>query len=66
MVFVTDPNARIAALLRELADAFDDLAERPKPKRKRASRRDPAVAREAARIVAEGLRRQGVRDDEAA
>ena len=63
---MSDPNARIAALLRELADAFDDLAEAPKPRRKRARQGNPETAREAARMVAEGLRQRGARDGKAA
>lgn len=58
-----NPNARIASLLRELADAFDDLdvkpADRTRPRLPR--ERTDRAAEDARRRVREGLRKQGVR-----
>lgn len=54
-------HARIAALHRELADAYQELADEfPRPKR--AKRNQDATAIEAARKVREGLRRKGFTD----
>lgn len=56
-----NPDARIASLLRELADAFDERSKEDKPKRPRLRReRTDRAAEDAARRVREGLRKQGM------
>lgn len=52
-------HARIAALLRELADAYEELADEQPRKPRRETRNAAVVATEAARKVREGLRKKG-------
>lgn len=52
---------RIAALFRELAEAFDDLEQEQRPRPRQARENLNRASEESARLVRERLRKEGIK-----